>query len=171
MFYLSRQRHTVDSYNFRQCSGSDPHVFWPPGSGSLYYQAKRVRKTLIPTVLWLLLDFLSLKNVLSKSNKQKNFFYSFLLASWRSMRKTAGSGSASGSISQRYGSADTDPDSHQNFMDPEHWFSVFFTLKLSRKQVLFCITRYIWLKDTDSARSALDADPDTTQLIAFSDTE
>ncbi len=52
----------------------DLHVFGPPrsgsgsisqrygsGSGSFYLQAKTVRKTLIPTVLWLLLDFLSLK--------------------------------------------------------------------------------------------------------------
>ncbi len=69
----------------------DPHVYGPPGSwsesisqgygsgsgsGSFHQQAKMVRKTLIPTVLWLLLDFLSLKNdvnVPSKSNKQENF--------------------------------------------------------------------------------------------------
>jgi hypothetical protein len=38
----------------------DPYVFGPPGSGSFYNQAKRVRKTLIPT-----------ENVASKSNKQK----------------------------------------------------------------------------------------------------
>ncbi len=78
----------------------DPHVFEPPGSGSIskrygsgsgtgsfYQQAKIVRKPLIPTVLWLRLDFLSLKNDVnapSKSNKQKSFF---LLASWRSMTK------------------------------------------------------------------------------------
>ncbi len=48
-----------------------------PGHGvrSTYNQAKIVRKTLIPTVLRLLYDFLSLKNdvhVASKSNKQKN---------------------------------------------------------------------------------------------------
>jgi hypothetical protein len=30
------------------------------------------------------------------------------------------SGSESGSISQRHGSADPDPDPHQNVMDPEH---------------------------------------------------
>jgi hypothetical protein len=30
-------------------------------------------------------------------------------------------GSASGSISQRHGSADPDPDPHQNVMDPQHW--------------------------------------------------
>ncbi len=57
------------------------------GSGTFYNQAKIVRKTLIPTVLWLLYDFLSLKNyinVSSKSNKQKNYFkISFLLASWK----------------------------------------------------------------------------------------
>ncbi len=55
----------------------DPHVFGPPGSGSFSHQAKIIRKTLIPTILWLLLDFLSLKNdenVPSKSNEQKNFF-------------------------------------------------------------------------------------------------
>ncbi len=62
-------------------------------------QAKIVRKTLIPTVFWLLLDFLSLKNdvnVPSKSIKQNNFFLiRFLLVSWRSMTKLAGSGSES----------------------------------------------------------------------------
>jgi hypothetical protein len=38
------------------------------------------------------------------------------------MTKTAGSGSASGFISQRHGSADPDPDPdpHQNVMDPQH---------------------------------------------------
>jgi hypothetical protein len=55
------------------------------GSGSFSHQAKIIRKTLIPTVLLLLLDFLSLGNdvnVPSKSNKQ-NFFkkISVLLAS------------------------------------------------------------------------------------------
>jgi hypothetical protein len=30
----------------------------------------------------------------------------------------------SGSISQRHGSADPDPDPHQNVMDPEHCFKV-----------------------------------------------
>jgi hypothetical protein len=40
------------------------------------------------------------------------------------MMKIEGSGSASGSISQRHGSADPDPDPHQNVMDPEHWFPV-----------------------------------------------
>jgi hypothetical protein len=34
--------------------------------------------------------------------------------------KIAGSESASGSISQRYGSAGPDPDRHQKVMDPQH---------------------------------------------------
>jgi hypothetical protein len=41
----------------------EPHVFGPPGSGSFYHHAKIVRKTLIPTILWLLCT------VPSKSNK------------------------------------------------------------------------------------------------------
>jgi hypothetical protein len=60
----------------------DPHVFGPlglgSGFGSFYHQAKIVRKTLIPNVLWLIYDFLSLKNdvnVPSKSNKQKNLSF------------------------------------------------------------------------------------------------
>jgi hypothetical protein len=40
--------------------------------------------------------------------------------------KIAGSGSASGSISQKHGSADPDP--HQNVMDPEHCFRCFKAL-------------------------------------------
>jgi hypothetical protein len=44
-----------------------------------------------------------------------------LLASWRSMMKLAGSGS--GYISQMHGSADPDPDPHQNVLDPQHWLS------------------------------------------------
>ncbi len=38
------------------------------------------------------------------------------------MTTIAGCGSESGSISQRHGSADLDPDPHQNVTDPEHWF-------------------------------------------------
>ncbi len=37
-----------------------------------------------------------------------------------------GVGSGSGSISQRYGCGDPDPDPHQNFTDPQHWFTVIF---------------------------------------------
>ncbi len=92
-------------------------------SGSFHHYAKIVRKTLIPTVLWLLYEFLTLKNdvtVPSKRNKQKKiFFKNFLLTSSRSLTKIAGSTSTSGSISQRYGSANEDPDPFQNFMDPQ----------------------------------------------------
>jgi hypothetical protein len=38
------------------------------------------------------------------------------------MTKIAGSGSES--INQRHGSADPDPDPHQNVMDPEHCFKM-----------------------------------------------
>ena len=96
------------------------------GSGSFYHQAKIVGKTLIPIVWWLLFDFLSLKNNVnvSKAISRKTFFLKFfLLASWRSMTKIAGSGSESGSISQRNGSVDPDPNPHQNAMDPQHCFS------------------------------------------------
>ncbi len=86
----------------------------------LLSSSKNSKKTLISTVLWLLFEFLPLKNdvkVPSKSNMQKNCFFKicFLLASWRSMMKIEGSVSASGSgsISQRHGSADPDPDPHQ----------------------------------------------------------
>jgi hypothetical protein len=44
------------------------------GFGSFYHQAKIVRKTSIPTVLWILHDFLSLENDLNvplKSKKEK----------------------------------------------------------------------------------------------------
>ncbi len=114
---------------------SDPYVLGPPGSGSgsasqrygsgfFYHQAKIVRQILIPTLLWLLFDFLSLKNdvnVPSKSNKQKNFFKLVFVGvlkvnnenSWIRIRR-----SGSGSISQMHGSAYPDP--YQNVMDPHH---------------------------------------------------
>jgi hypothetical protein len=59
------------------------YVFGPPGSGSIitrsgagfyFYQAKIVRKTLIPIAWLLFYDFRYLKNdvnVASKSNRQK----------------------------------------------------------------------------------------------------
>ncbi len=49
-----------------------------------------------------------------------------------SMTKIAGSGSESGSISQRYGSADPDPDPQKNVMDPQHWwiYSVVLLLRI-----------------------------------------
>jgi hypothetical protein len=41
------------------------------GSGSFYHQAKIVSKTLFPTVLRLLFDFLSLKNEVNVPSKRK----------------------------------------------------------------------------------------------------
>ncbi len=114
------------SYVTSSVADPDPHVFGPPGSGSgsgsFYHEARIVRKTLISAVLWLLFDFLSLKNdvkVPSKSNMQKNIVKKicFFLASWRSMMKIEGSWS----ISQMHGSAYPDPDPLQNVMDPQHW--------------------------------------------------
>ncbi len=63
----------------------DPYVFGPSGSGSIsqrygskfgsfYHQAKIVRKTLIPTVLFLLCDFLSVKNDVNIPSKSKRRF-------------------------------------------------------------------------------------------------
>ncbi len=78
----------------------DPHVFGPhgsgyisqrygsgsdSGSGSFYHHAKIVRKTLIPTILWLFFDFLSVKNDVNLPLKNNKAF-------WRSMTKMAGSG-------------------------------------------------------------------------------
>ncbi len=79
------------------------------GFGPFYHQAKTARNTLIPFVLWLFFDFLSLKNdvnVPSKSNMQENFFkLVFCLRLEGAMMKIAGFGS----ISQSHGSADPDP--------------------------------------------------------------
>ncbi len=47
------------------------------------------------------------------------------LASLKPMKKGivsgVGSGTGYGSITQRYGSGDPDPDPQQNVMDPKHW--------------------------------------------------
>ncbi len=75
----------------------NPHVFGPPGSGSIsqkygtgsgsgsgsfYQQAKLGRKTWIPTVTSFgLFIFKNHVNVLSKSNKQKNFFFKLVFCS------------------------------------------------------------------------------------------
>ncbi len=75
---------------FTGVADPDAYVIGPPGSGagsistrygsgSFYNQAKIVRKTLVPTVLRLLYDFLSLKNDVneaSKSNEQKKQIFS-----------------------------------------------------------------------------------------------
>ncbi len=80
---------------------------------------------MIPIVLWLLHDFLSLKNYVnapSKSKKQKSFCWHL---EDNGDTKITGSRSACRSISQRNGSADPEPhpDPYQNFMDPQHCLS------------------------------------------------
>ncbi len=96
-------------------------------SRSFYHQAKIVKKKkkkknmdsycffnfFLSFYLW---KMMYLQKVISKKNY-------FLLTTWRSLMKITGSGSASGSISQRYGCADPDPhpDLYQNFMDLQHF--------------------------------------------------
>ncbi len=117
--------------SYKQCSGSGSES-WSGSTGStciwvsriwirillssFYHQAKIVRKAVIPTVLWLLLNFLSLKNdvnIPSKSFKHKNFLLKsvFLLTSWRSVMKIADPLVRGMDL----------PDPHQNVTDPEHW--------------------------------------------------
>jgi hypothetical protein len=75
------------------------------GSGSLHHQAKILRKTLISTVLWLLFDFLFLKNdenVPRTSDPDPEDPYVF-----------GPPGSSSGSVSQRYGSGSV-PTCHES---------------------------------------------------------
>ncbi len=73
---------------------------------------------------------------------KKNIF----LASLKSMKKGVGSevGSGSGSISQRYGSGDSDPDPYQNVTDPQHCFFKLLTcwpfdMQLLNDRLLFCL--------------------------------
>jgi hypothetical protein len=47
------------------------------------------------------------------------------------MTKITGSGSESGSISQRHGSAGPDPDPYQNVMDPQHYEIHYITMSLN----------------------------------------
>jgi hypothetical protein len=102
-------------------SVADPDPDGFTGASRIFLpSSKNSKKALI---LWLLYD-LSLKNeenVPSKSTviSKKNF----LLASWRSMTKIAGSWAGAGSVSQRYGSAYTGtyPHPYQNVLDPQHW--------------------------------------------------
>jgi hypothetical protein len=53
----------------------------------------------------------------SKKNRKKTIFVTVVFR--RSVTKITGSGSRSGSVSQRYGSVD--PDLYQNVKDPEHY--------------------------------------------------
>jgi hypothetical protein len=58
------------------------------------------------------------------------------------MTKIAGSGS--GSISQRHGSADPDPDQHQNVMDPQHCCTV--TGRWVAKLARLLATAPLWIR-------------------------
>jgi hypothetical protein len=77
---------------------------------------------LIPTVMWLKKWC---KCTFKKQQENVFFFNWFLLALWRPITEIRGSGFASrsgsefGSISQRHGSVDPDPDQHQNVIDPD----------------------------------------------------
>ncbi len=79
----SRGRQTLlqETSRFATCSVADVdpsriHIRlykYGSGSRSFSHQEKIVRKTLMPTVLWFIYDFWSVKNsVASKNNKQKN---------------------------------------------------------------------------------------------------
>ncbi len=85
-------RTVIYFFPFSSVPDPDPHVFGPPGSvsvstsqrygsgsGSFYHHAKIVRKTLIPSVLWLFLTFylwkmmqMYLLKVISRKNCVKN---------------------------------------------------------------------------------------------------
>ncbi len=78
----------------RCCGSGSISTRYGSGSGSFFYRAKIVRKTLILTVLWLLWLFIFEKwcictgTVASKSKYQKNLGKNyFLCPSWRSLTK------------------------------------------------------------------------------------
>ncbi len=119
-----------EALNVCQCCGSGSVgsicYCWPPWIRILLSSSINSKKNLGSYCFQCFVtsfDFLSSKNDVnapSKSYKQKNFVkILFLLAPWRSMTKITGSGS----ISQRHGSADLDPDPYQDVMDPQHWFN------------------------------------------------
>jgi hypothetical protein len=101
----------------------DPYVFGPPGSGSViilyvsgsfHKQAKKFIKTLFSA------DFLSLRtdvNVPTESNKQNNLEKKthFLLVSWKSLTKGAGSGA----VNHVCGYKDLDPYLYQKVTDSD----------------------------------------------------
>jgi hypothetical protein len=85
----------------------DPHVFGPPGSGSVFIIQRYGYGSKSFPFYW---------QVIRKNMKKKNYF----LASLKLMKKEVGSGFGSGSISQRYESGEPDPDPHQNVTGPQH---------------------------------------------------
>ncbi len=82
----------------KQCSRSGAVSIGPPGSGSVsqrngsgssHHQAKKVRKPLIFTVLWLLYYVLYTKNDVNEPSKVKSKFFCWIL---KSLTKRTGSG-------------------------------------------------------------------------------
>jgi hypothetical protein len=123
-----------DSYVFELSGFISTRVGF--GSGSFYHLAKILRKTLIPTDLWLLYDFLSSTKcckcrVALKTNKHKKFSYH----PWRSLTKIAESGVGSESDPLVRGE-EPDPDPYQNVMDPQHCTQII-------KSCLFWRIRYL----------------------------
>jgi hypothetical protein len=59
-----------------------------------------------------------------RASYEKKMEKKYFFASLKSVKKVVGSGvrSGSGSISQRHGSGDPDPDTHQNVTYPQHWY-------------------------------------------------
>jgi hypothetical protein len=122
VFFSFKWTQSKQLFSKQRCgsrAGSGSVCFW-----IFLWSSKLVRKTLIPTVLWLLYFFASLKNYFNgawKIKKQKTN----VLLSWRSLTKTpgswsvvgSGSESRSGSVSRRYGTADPDP--YQNVTYPD----------------------------------------------------
>ncbi len=57
------------------------------------------------------------------------------------MTKIAGSGS----VSQRHGSADPDPDLPQNVMDPQHWSLLFRLYVYSTCLCMYAIVQIVYI--------------------------
>jgi len=115
-----------------QCCGSGSTCFWASWIririliSLRKYSKKNLDFYCFVTSFWLFIFVKWCKSTFKKVKCRKTFKkISFLLASWRSMMKIEGSASRSGSISQRHGSADPDPDPHQNVMDPQHCWRAF----------------------------------------------
>ncbi len=122
----------------------DPHVFGPHVFGSIIQRCGSVSGS--GSVSFLINGLSRLKycqqnniltqNIIKKLNilvwrwctcgqVMKKNVGKFFFPSLKSMKKGVGSWVGSGSIIQRYGSGDLDPDPdpHQNVTDPQHWLA------------------------------------------------
>ncbi len=81
------------------------------------------------------IKFLRLKIMCLCVSCKKKIWEKFFFASLKSLKKGVVSGvgsvSGAGSISQGCGSADPEPDPHQNFTDPQHWSCVLSIWKVN----------------------------------------